>query len=603
MAFHKYDAPIPYHVLERFLGRGALGEVWLVRGPGGVSKAMKFIDLEYRHGVKELLAIQQIKRIHNAHLAQITDVWLLDTEGQVIPDEVLDEVSSQLSNPNATMSPGLPLPHTLAVAMTLADKSLHDRLKECEAEGRQGIPYEELISYMQEAAKGIDFLNQPHVELGGRAIQHCDIKPQNLLLVGGSVQVCDFGLARVVGQRKTTNRLEGTLAYIAPEAARGEKPTPTTDQYSLAISYYELRTGSTPFPPKTSALEMLTAHTTGNLDFSLAGEAEQKVLRKATSLNPEERYPSNRAFVEAMIEANAQPVLRPSPWARYAALASSALLLALVALWVVFLRPGDARRAPTVELPAGFQAAEGDEPVTIGDRAYPRRIVRRFRDGAEVAFVLIHEPHEEQLFYMMENKVSNGLFRRYVEQSPDALGDSPWAPGDRDPDGPVLGVTVEQAYAFSQWLAGPKGHLPSIVQWDTAAGLYRPDRTGAGPFVEPYEPGTIAVDRESEGPMRVGEARNDVSPFGVRDMAGNGYEFTRSIHGGRGEVPLPNPTDIDAVLRRGRSFAAEGPLRYDDLVDREHDKPWPYPYPSPDTGFRVVIEKLAVPSSETRGSP
>ena len=50
--------PVPHHMLERFLGSGALGDVWLARGPGGVHKAVKFIALEGRHGIKELLAIQ-----------------------------------------------------------------------------------------------------------------------------------------------------------------------------------------------------------------------------------------------------------------------------------------------------------------------------------------------------------------------------------------------------------------------------------------------------------------------------------------------------------------------------------------------------------------
>ena len=46
MPFQKYDEPIPQHVLQKFLGRGALGEVWLARGPGGVQKAVKFMRLE-----------------------------------------------------------------------------------------------------------------------------------------------------------------------------------------------------------------------------------------------------------------------------------------------------------------------------------------------------------------------------------------------------------------------------------------------------------------------------------------------------------------------------------------------------------------------------
>ena len=48
----------------------------------------------------------------------------------------------------------------LIIAMGLGDKSLADRLEECRAEGEPGIPVRELIGYMRDAAKAIDFLNR-----------------------------------------------------------------------------------------------------------------------------------------------------------------------------------------------------------------------------------------------------------------------------------------------------------------------------------------------------------------------------------------------------------------------------------------------------------
>lgn len=51
----------------------------------------------------------------------------------------------------------------LIVAMELADRTLWDRYHEARDEGLQGIPREELLDYLREAAKGIDYLNQPHV--------------------------------------------------------------------------------------------------------------------------------------------------------------------------------------------------------------------------------------------------------------------------------------------------------------------------------------------------------------------------------------------------------------------------------------------------------
>src|SRR5205823_6312901 len=96
-------------------------------------------------------------------------------------------------------------------------------------QGLPGIPREELLEYLREAAKGIDHLN-------GLDIQHRDIKPQNLLLVGGSVKVADFGLAKLLEHSVATNSGSMTPAYAAPEFLNGQT-TAQSDQYSLAVTY------------------------------------------------------------------------------------------------------------------------------------------------------------------------------------------------------------------------------------------------------------------------------------------------------------------------------------------------------------------------------
>src|SRR5262249_17619535 len=153
------------------------------------------------------------------------------------------------------------------------------------AQGKPGIPVEELLEYMTAAAKAIDFLNQPTHDLGSGpiAIQHCDIKPQNILIVGGAVQVCDFGLARPLNEARKTATAAGSYAYIAPEVIK-LTPSRSSDQYSLAISYVELRTGSLPFGTE-SLYKVMMAHLQGALDFSRLPEAEQTVLKRATALD------------------------------------------------------------------------------------------------------------------------------------------------------------------------------------------------------------------------------------------------------------------------------------------------------------------------------
>src|SRR5439155_18766110 len=104
----------------------------------------------------------------------------------------------------------------LVIVMELADKSLDDLLREHPA----GLPRDEVLGYLREAAEVLDLMN---FEYG---LQHLDIKPRNLFLVRGHVKVADFGLVQSLGD---TARFENgardtplhlsmvTPLYAAPE--------------------------------------------------------------------------------------------------------------------------------------------------------------------------------------------------------------------------------------------------------------------------------------------------------------------------------------------------------------------------------------------------
>lgn len=195
----------------------------------------------------------------------------------------------------------------MVVAMGLGDRTLFDRLVEMRAPGNMpaeddpmhlpgGIPVKELLQYISGSASAIDELNLNH------NIYHCDIKPQNILVVGGNAQVCDFGLARRVQENRRTQMAFGTPAYGAPEMLFDQTYTKTIDQYSLAITYYELRTGKLPFET-TRRSTFLRSKAQGELHLTDVTSAEQEVIAKATDLDPELRYPSCMAFVDALTEA------------------------------------------------------------------------------------------------------------------------------------------------------------------------------------------------------------------------------------------------------------------------------------------------------------
>jgi serine/threonine protein kinase len=303
-AYTNGDEPIEGYRLLEFLGRGGFGEVWKTAGPGDVEIALKIINLKGKQGQKEFRAIQLFKKLKHPHLVPITAFWLKDAQGRVLDT---GDISKRLTKkPGPITVSGGPPPAELLVAMGLGEKNLYDHMQGCERFlNKPGIPPDELLRYMEGAAKAIDFLNSPTHDFGSgpHGIQHCDIKPQNILIVGGDAQVCDYGLARILGGDVRATAAAATAAYAAPECLRDGKPSNSTDQYSLAISYVELRTGSLPFDGEEWQLEVIKAHVAGKLNLSGLPESERTVIRRATSLDPAERYPSTLEMVQALRKA------------------------------------------------------------------------------------------------------------------------------------------------------------------------------------------------------------------------------------------------------------------------------------------------------------
>ncbi|WP_182865432.1 protein kinase domain-containing protein [Rhodopirellula sp. JC639] len=289
------NEPIPGYFLAEKLGEGSFGVVWSADGPGETRVALKFLDLHQAGGAKELESISAIKNIRHPNLLPITGFWLLDRSGKPIRDGRANRFRLTSSEPA-----------TLVIAMVVGEKSLDDVLQDYRSRGRSGIPLPELLDYVEDAARGLDFLNAPRHDLGdGRrvSIAHRDIKPDNILLVGDAAVLCDFGVARpCYAESIRSTGMIGSPAFISPESISGNAAGGASDQYSLALTYYYLRTGDHAIRA-TDQAAALHCHVSGELDFSKVGPAEQRVLQRATRLETNERFESCRRMTRALHRA------------------------------------------------------------------------------------------------------------------------------------------------------------------------------------------------------------------------------------------------------------------------------------------------------------
>lgn len=261
--------PVPGFRLRHRLGRGTLGEVWQAEAAGGFRVALKFIRLS---SDRADAAAQRILRI-----------------------------ARSLRHPNLLVTFGAwTVEGNLILAMELADRTLWDRYREARAAGLPGIPPEELLGYLGEAARGLDHLNKGNHPLGGRAIagmQHRHVKPQNILLFGDAVKVADFGMSRLRSQSIACQTGPRSFAYAAPEFFR-KQATRQSDQYCLAITYCHMRGGRLPF--EGSAGEVLAGHLLSPPDLSMLPESERPAVARALAKDPGDRWPSCGAFLAAL---------------------------------------------------------------------------------------------------------------------------------------------------------------------------------------------------------------------------------------------------------------------------------------------------------------
>src|SRR5437867_18933 len=390
---------------------------------------------------------------------------------------------------------------------------------------RQGsLPIEDAIRIAAEVGDARQYAHE-------NGVIHRDIKPENILLSRGHALVSDFGIAKLMEERGSTEgpwlsgpgSAVGTAAYMSPEQASGDKRIDArSDVYSLAAVLYEMLAGEPPFTgPSAQAITARVINDPPRPIRTVRPELPvhlERALVRGLAKAPADRHRTARAFVDALA-APARERRVSAKQVRWIATACGAAILG----WMVW-------RASRVHPPPGMVLVPaGLYPV--GGGGAPRRDSTTVRLDA---------------FFIDSAEVGVAAYRRYLDST---RARPPWtqAPSDQ---WPVTGVLWSEAVAYCAWRQRG-GRLPSEDEWEAAA---RGPQGFRYPWGDQWEPGRANADSLRDGFAPAGASSLGRSWVGAVDLIGNAWEWTAAaaadargqpghvIKGGAFDTPSVNAT-------------------------------------------------------------
>lgn len=266
---------VPGYEIDRLLGHGAFGSVWLAREANtGKRVAIKFYS--HRRGLDWSLLRREVEKLATLYTSRQI-IGLISVGWDAEPPYYVMEYLEHGSLAQRLSHGALPVAAAVEVASDVARALVHAH--------RQGI-------------------------------LHCDLKPANILLDGDDrPRLADFGQSRLVTERDPSL---GTLFYMAPEQSDlGAIPSPRWDVYALGAVLYEMLTGAPPYrsPQGEQRLRGLTSlserlamyrrivaesskpvgHRRRWIDSRLA-----EIVDRCLETDPARRYPDAEAVLRAL---------------------------------------------------------------------------------------------------------------------------------------------------------------------------------------------------------------------------------------------------------------------------------------------------------------
>ena len=155
-----------------------------------------------------------------------------------------------------------------------------------------------VTAWMADLLQALDYAHS-------RGVVHRDIKPANLMITSSAqVKVSDFGVARIESSTLTqTGSMIGTPSYMSPEQFRGETVDGRSDVFSAGIVLYQLLTGARPFVGSASTVmqQILNERPAApSQRLPGLGSAYDHIVERAMAKAAADRYPSARAFLDAL---------------------------------------------------------------------------------------------------------------------------------------------------------------------------------------------------------------------------------------------------------------------------------------------------------------